>query len=135
MFKQVNSTLYEIQTSKSKSNLKFEEVEDPKEASKNIEEQKENSPKQDQKKDIIGAVKDKVANGINKVKGTLRKDKKDAEGKKQENKQDSKQDTKTEKANNSEKESKPTYQEMVEQRRQANREMMERMKMSKVNLI
>ena len=132
MFKQVNNTLYEIQTSKSKSNLKFEEIEDSKEAPKNIEEQKENSPKQDQKKDIIGAVKDKVANGINKVKGTLRKDKKDAEAKKQENKQDFKQDNKTDKENNVEKESKPTYQEMVEQRRQANREMMERMKMSKV---
>ena len=103
--------------------------------SKATEEQTENSPKQDQKKDIIGAVKDKVANGINKVKGTLRKDKKDAEAKKQENKQDSKLDTKTDKAKNSEKESKPTYQEMVEQRRQANKEMMERMKMSKVTLI
>ena len=134
LFKQVNSTLYEIQTSKSKSNLKFtEENEGQKEPPKKPEEQKEDSPKQEQKKDILGAVKDKVAHGISKVKGTLRKDKKDSETKKQENKQDPKQDAKNENSKNEEKEYKPTYQEMMEQRKQANREMMERMKMSKVN--
>ena len=76
---------------------------------------------------IIGAVKDKVTNGINKVKDnlTLKKNKKESDTKKAEKKpEDSKPKENVE--------TKPSYQETMEQRRKENKEMMERMKMSKV---
>ena len=129
--------MYDIQKSKSQSGLKFSEENEMKRALSKTDVSNEESPKQEQKKDLLGAVKEKVTTGINKVKDnlTLKKNKKDSESKKSE-----KSDRKSAESNNTpDKEAKPkdnidakpSYQEIMEQRRQENKEKMERMKMSK----
>ena len=129
--------MYDIQKSKSQSGLKFSEENEMKRALSKTDVSNEESPKQEQKKDLLGAVKEKVTTGINKVKDnlTLKKNKKDSESKKSE-----KSDRKSVESNNTpDKEAKPkdnidakpSYQEIMEQRRQENKEKMERMKMSK----
>ena len=125
LFRQVNNTMYDIQKSKSQTSLKICDELQRTESKTDIS--KEESSKQQEKKDIIGAVKDKVTNGINKVKDnlTLKKNKKESDTKKAEKKpEDSKPKENVD--------TKPSYQESMEQRRKENKEMMERMKMSKV---
>ena len=71
LFRQVNITMYDIQKSKSQSGLKFSEENEMKRALSKTDVSNEESPKQEQKKDLLGAVKEKVTTGINKVKDNL----------------------------------------------------------------
>ena len=94
------------------------------------------SPRQERKKDLLGAVKDKVTTGINKVKDTMgtlkRKDSKKNEKQEDSPKEEKTKEEKPQQDSKEENEPKQTYQEIMEQRRLANKEKMERMKMSKV---
>ena len=86
----------------------------------NINEE-ESPPKQEQKRDILGAVKDKVTTGINKVKDnlTLKKNKKDSDSKKSDRKSVESNSTPDKEAKPKDNiEAKPSYQEIMEQRRQ-----------------
>ena len=127
--------MYAIEKSKSQSGLKFSEENEIKRVSSksNINEEV-SPPKQEQKRDILGAVKDKVTTGINKVKDnlTLKKNKKDSDSKKSDRKSVESNNTPDKESKPKDNiEAKPSYQEIMEQRRQENKERMERMKMSK----
>ena len=104
----------EIQKSQSKSEVKQPSVSD-------VDTGDTDSVKSSKSiKDKLGAVKDKVAIGINKVKDNFSKINNKKEGDKQEKP-----------AKSSEKEPKQSHQDLMEQRRLANKEKMELMKMSK----
>ena len=119
--------MYDIQKSKSKSDIEsLNEVDDPKTKSGKRGSKSEETPKLE-KKDLIGAVKDKVTSGLNNVKDTLkRKSKKDADVKKSEKQPEIKKEKSSQEKDNNQ-----SYQDLMEQRRQENKEKMERMKMSK----
>ena len=136
LFRQVNNTMYQIQKSKSTAGLKAAEfMEIEKSQSKSDmrpTEVKDGDTDSIQStksiKDKLGAVKEKVASGLNKVKDNFSKINK-KEGEKQEKKVKSPASDNNEKEK--EKDSKQSHQDLMEQRRQANKEKMELMKMSK----
>ena len=110
----------EIQKSSSKSEVKQSSVND-------VDTGDTDSAKSSKSiKDKLGAVKDKVAIGINKVKDNFSKINNKKDGEKQE-----KQEKQEKLVKSSEKESKQSHHDLMEQRRLANKEKMELMKMSK----